>query len=100
MGDGFPEFLNEAEKREADEEWNALLRIEAAPSYLCRQVIVRVKTNPNDKRLPEALYLAVRSTRYGCPDKANGELSKTAFSILHQRYPKNPWTERTPYWFN
>ena len=100
MGNGVPEFLNESETKEAEEEWNVITRIGAAPSYLCRLVIERVRTNPNDMRLPEALHLAVRSTRYGCPDKANGELSRTAFSILHQQYPKNPWAKRTPYWFN
>jgi len=49
--------------------------------------------------VPEALYLAVRSTRYGCTDKETGRLSKTAFELLHSRYPDSEWAKKTKFWF-
>jgi len=52
----------------------------------------------------------VRAWRYGCADSNPGtaqeskenapNYSKQAFDILHQRYPDNEWTKKTPYWFN
>ena len=96
---GFPEFLTEKEKKEAETEWNALSKLQTAPNYLCKEVLERAKTNPNDKRLPEALHLAVRSTRYGCVDKETSKLSKAVYSILHGRFPGNTWAKKTPYWF-
>jgi hypothetical protein len=56
--------------------------------------------NPNDPRSPEALHLAVRSTRYGCTDKETGKWSKAAFDLLHKRYPNTKWANATKYWFN
>jgi hypothetical protein len=25
--------------------------------------------------------------------------SERAFDVLHQRYPKSPWAQQTPYWY-
>jgi hypothetical protein len=50
--------------------------------------------------VPEALHIAVTSTRYGCTDKDTGRWSKAAFQLLHKRYPKSEWAKKTPYWFN
>jgi len=56
-------------------------------------------TPAEDPRSPEAWHLAVRATRYGCMDEQNGEVSKTAFQLLHRQWPKSVWAEKTPYWF-
>jgi hypothetical protein len=54
--------------------------------------------HPDDPRVPEALHLAVRTTRY-----TNGahttNFPKQAFQLLHSRYPKSEWTALTPYWY-
>jgi hypothetical protein len=71
-----------------------------APNYLCRMAIEWTEKNPNDPRSPEALHLAVRSTRYGCTDKETGRWSKAAFDLLHRRYPNTNWAHATKYWFN
>jgi hypothetical protein len=41
----------------------------------------------------------VRATRYGCTDKDTPRFSKAAFDLLHRRYPKSPWAEKTKYWY-
>jgi hypothetical protein len=57
------------------------------------------KTHPDDQRVPEGLYLAVRSTRYGCTNKLTTKYSKSAFDLLHQKYPQSEWAKKTKYYF-
>ena len=58
-----------------------------------------LQEHPDDERVPEALYLAVRSTRFGCTGPSTAKLSKQAFEILHTKYSKTPWAEKTKYWY-
>jgi len=94
-----PVFLTPAQRAMADKEYAALTALGAAPNYLCRQVLEWATKHPTDPRVPEALHLAVTTTRYGCTDKQTGRWSKAAHDFLHQRYPNNAWTKQTPYWF-
>ena len=50
-------------------------------------------------RVPEALHLAVRATRYGPTDDASHALSKQAFELLHRRYPNSEWAKNTKYYY-
>jgi hypothetical protein len=70
-----------------------------APDVLCRRALAWADRSPSDPRLPEALALAVRSTRYGCSDKTTTAWSRRAYDRLHRRFPKSEWTRRTPYWY-
>lgn len=94
-----PIFLSPQQKAVAQRESAALAALGAAPNYLARQVVDFATRNPTDPRVPEALHLVVQSTRYGCTDKQTGRWSKTAYDLLHHRYPNNAWTKKTPYWF-
>jgi hypothetical protein len=94
-----PLFLDQSQRAAALKEHDRLANFGAAPNYLSRQVISWAQKNPNDPRVPEALHLAVKSTRYGCPDKETGAASKAAYQLLHKRYPASPWTKKTPYWY-
>jgi hypothetical protein len=94
-----PRFLPEPERAVGQKEWQRLqadaLR---APDYLCREAVIWARAHPDDPRVPEALHLAVRTTRY-----TNGAhtttFPKQAFVLLHTKYPKSPWTAATPYWY-
>lgn len=92
---GFPAFLSAAEKQRAATEWRELYALGTASRYLPRVVIDWGKKHPNDPRVPEALYLAIRAMRYG----SSNELSHEAFLLLHQNYPKSEWARKTPFWF-
>lgn len=94
-----PRFLTPAEVAQAEKEWTTLRSLGTAPNYIARQVIQWANAHRNDQRVPEALHLAVRTTRYGCTDKDSARWSKAAFDVLHRNYPNNPWTKKTPYWF-
>ena len=93
-----PEFLK-ASKSLAARQFAALQALGTAPNYLCRIAIEWTEKNPADPRAPEALHLAVRSTRYGCTDKETGRWSKAAYDLLHRRYPNTAWARNTKYWF-
>ncbi|PZP55901.1 MAG: hypothetical protein DI586_05475, partial [Micavibrio aeruginosavorus] len=90
-------------------EINRLAEIPNAPEYLSKKVIAAAGLKHyflkallgEDKRIPEALHLSVRATRYGCNrDGKHGDYSYKSFKILHQSYKDSVWTAATPYWFN
>ena len=95
----FPEWLTETQKDAARSEWRKLSTIGTAPNYLTEQVIAYAKLRPQDPSVPQALHLAVRSTRYGCTNIETSRLSKTAFNLLHDHYPQSEWSAKTKYYY-
>jgi outer membrane protein assembly factor BamD (BamD/ComL family) len=93
-------FLSPADRDQAAAEWEKLQAVATGPNWLAAQTLAFAKSHPQDPRVPEALYLSVRATRYGCSDKETGDFSHGAFDLLHRRYPNNEWAKKTPYWFN
>jgi hypothetical protein len=94
-----PRFLTPSEVERGAKEWSALKALGTAPNYITRQVIQWANSHPTDPRVPEALHLAVKTTRFGCTDKDSSRWSKAAFDLLHRKYPTSPWAKKTPYWF-
>ncbi len=93
-----PIFLQTSQaagKREAA----AITALGTGPNYFCQTAISFATKNPTDPRVPEALHLAVKSTRFGCTDSQTGRWSKAAFDLLHRRYPTSSWAKETKYWF-
>ena len=95
----WPGFLSQSQRSSAEAEWKQLSQIDGAPNFFGKVVIAWARSHPNDPRVPEALHLVVRSTRYGCGDDDTGQFSLDAFDLLHIRYPKSEWTKKTPLWF-
>jgi hypothetical protein len=93
-------FLSAADRDQAAAEWKKLQSVATAPDWLGAQTLAFAQAHPQDPRVPEALYLAVRATRYGCTDKETGDFSHRAFDLLHRLYPNTDWAKKTPYWFN
>lgn len=91
--------LTDEERTAARSEAARLESLPAAPSLLCRETVAWAKSHPADPRLPQTLHLAVRSSRYGCPDAHTSEFSKQAFQILHRRFPKSEWAQKTKYYY-
>jgi hypothetical protein len=94
-----PAFLGAGERAAADRELKQLASLGPAPNYLCVQAVRWASIKPDDPRVPEALHLAVRATRFGCTDAETGKFSKQAFDVLHRKYPRSEWAEKTKYWF-
>jgi len=94
-----PAFLKAAEKEQFERYWAERSKLPAGPTALGQIAIAWATAHREDPRSPEALQLTVRATRYGLGDKKNGEISKAAFQLLHQRWPASEWARKTPYWF-
>jgi hypothetical protein len=94
----FPTFLTAAERSAAVAQGQQL-DSRPGPDYLVAQTVAWVNHAPKDPRAPEALHLAVNTTRYGCTGKQTGQFSKQAFDLLHRRYPASPWSAQTKFWF-
>jgi len=92
-------FLAQADRTQADSEWQALKGIAAAPTLLSGQAVNYLKTHAAEPRAPEALALAVRSTRYGCGDVGTSKQSQAAFRLLHNRYANSEWAKKTKYYY-
>ena len=96
---GSPRFLGEAGRAKAASELAALRATDTAPNYLVKETLAWAKARHDDPRVPEAFYLAVRATRYGCTDADSSTLSREAFDFLHKNYPDDSFTAKTKYWY-
>jgi hypothetical protein len=93
--------LSAEDEQQAAIEIGKLSKTGATQEFLAPIVMAWAQSHPDDRRVPEALHRLIRVTRYGCKEVAgNGAISKAAFDLLHRRYPRNEWTQKTPYWFN
>jgi hypothetical protein len=94
----YPHFLSVEEKQTADEEWHKLAAINA-PDFLCSEAIDQATAHPDDDRAPEALYRCLRAVHLGCSDSQSTALARSAFVMLHHRYPKSEWAEKGKLWY-
>ena len=94
-----PPFLAPADRTRGEAESKKLAAVPTAPDWLGSQTLAFAQAHPDDPRLPEALYLVVRATRYGMTDAQSGDISHRAFDLLHRRYGETEWARKTPYWF-
>ena len=92
-------FLLAAARAQAAAERQKLQSVPTAPDWLAAQTLAFARAHPQDPRVPEALYLVVRATRYGCTGGQTGEFSHRAFDLLHRRYATTEWAAKTPFLF-
>ena len=95
----FPAWLTDEQKSQASSQWAQLGTVGTAPNFLVRQVLAYANEHQDDPLVPKALHLAVRATRFGCVNVETSKLSKAAFDLLHQNYPKSEWTAKTNYYY-
>jgi hypothetical protein len=91
-----PAFITSADQERAKADNERLHKLPGAPAWLGSVVIPWAKAHLGDPRVPEALHNVVRATQYGDMDS---QTSKAAYDLLHSRFPKNPWTAKTPFWY-
>ncbi|MBV9502192.1 MAG: hypothetical protein JO138_22715 [Acidobacteriaceae bacterium] len=91
-------FLNASQAKQAEREQQTLTAAGPASTFLSSVVVGWVRSNPEDPRNPEALALAVKTSRFGCPSNSARPIEE-AFRLLHERYPGSEWAKRTPYWY-
>ncbi len=93
-----PSFLTPLQLAVAHRERAELLTIADAKSYLGKQAIEWAKSSPNDPRVPEALFIAVKANsqyKYGCDGwEFDRKTQGDAETLLRKRYPDSPWTAK------
>ena len=78
-----PEFLPPPERATGREEWQQLRAAALkAPDFLCGETVAWARSHQEDPRVPQALHLAVRTTRYTNGPHAT-DFPKQAFTLLH-----------------
>jgi hypothetical protein len=95
-----PPFVTAEELASANKEVAVLNSHKSGSDYVARRVVEWAQAAPNDPRIPRALHLAIRATRYGSSTDQTGKISKAAYDLLHKRYPKSEWAKKTKYWFD
>jgi hypothetical protein len=95
----FPGFLTQQEKAEFEREWKRLMGVGPGPNFLGNEVLAWARRHPDDERVPEALHLVVKASRFGCNDAETWRYSRDAYQLLHTKYSDTPWAKATPYWF-
>jgi hypothetical protein len=79
----------------------ALANMPSAPRMLSQSAIRWGKASKGDDGAPEALALAVRTTRYGCNwHGRHRAYSETAQQLLKTKFGSTAWATQTPYWFD
>ncbi len=82
-------------------ELQALTRMAQGPERLTKAAIDWGKASKGNDGAPEALALAVRTTRYGCNwHGGHGAYSKPAQQLLATKFAGTEWRKQTPYWFD
>jgi len=78
-----------------------LAKTASGPRKMSEAAIAWGKASRGDDGAPEALALAVRSTRYGCRwHGGHGSYSRAAQQLLQRRFKGTTWAAQTPYWFD
>ena len=89
-------IVKSADWRELD----ALAAMPSAPRKLAQAAIRWGKASKGGDGAPEALALAVRTTRYGCNwHGSHAAYSSAAQKLLQKKFKDTPWARQTPYWF-
>ena len=79
----------------------ALSQMPSAPRLLSQSAIRWGKASKGDDGAPEALALAVRTTRYGCSwHGRHGAYSKPAQQLLNTKFSDTIWVNQARYWFD
>src|SRR2546425_189569 len=93
-----PRFLEPSQLETARREYETLSAIGDAKSYLGKRVLQWAKSDPNDPRIPEALFIGAQATqsyKYGCNGWENDqETEQEAIRILSEQYPQSQWTAK------
>ena len=91
-----PPFITAKDTARAKADNDRLGKLAGAPAWLGAVVIPWAKAHLSDPRVPEALHNVVRATQYGDMDS---KTSEAAYNLLHNHFPRNAWTAKTPKWF-
>lgn len=91
--------LSPKEKADGLAENKKILDLGPSSAALSKYVLAYWKNNPKDTRIPEALHLCVRASKFGEKNAISTKYSKECFQVLHRHFPKSTWTNQTEYYY-
>jgi hypothetical protein len=95
-----PPFIDAQRLTEARQEFDKLVEIGDAGTFLGKKVLEWAQSSPNDPRIPEALFIAFmanESYKYGCDGwEHDEEIQQKAEHLLRERYNASGWTAKLP----
>jgi hypothetical protein len=95
-----PPFIDAQRLTEAKQEFDKLLEIGDAKTFLGKKVLEWAHDSPNDPRIPEALFIAFmanQSYKYGCNGwEHDEEIQKEAGQLLREHYAASGWSAKLP----
>ncbi|MEP7363472.1 MAG: hypothetical protein ABI972_09475 [Acidobacteriota bacterium] len=94
-----PAFATSKDVAETAAEHRALAAQPSSLDFLGGIVLAYANAHPQDPRIPESLHLIVRGARVSCSGKESWKTTRTAFRLLHARYPKSEWAAKTETWW-
>jgi hypothetical protein len=94
-----PAYLEAWAAERARAEWAVVAAAGSGPEFAARRAVRLARESPREPAAPEALHLAVASTRWACSGGAVGDASRSAFRLLHQQYAQTSWARKTRYWY-
>jgi hypothetical protein len=94
-----PPFITAADLKTASANVAAINALGTGADYLGKVVLNYARTNGGDPRVPEALHIVVKSTKFSYSYDHKSDTSKQAFQMLHQKYKGNPWATKTPFYY-
>ena len=93
-----PAFLTAEQSEAARRERRTMAALGDAKSYLGRQVLEWARSSPDDPRLSEALFIAIKANdqyKYGCDGWSYDDETRTsAEAMLRERYPLSSWAAK------
>ncbi len=70
------------------------------PNYFAEIILAYTQSHPNSSRVPEALSLATKMTKYStCKNDDTSKYSKKLYDVLHNKYPSTTWAKQTPFFY-
>jgi len=90
-------IFTKREIADGETQYRRLIQQGSGAALIGQRIVNYAKAHGDDSRVPEALALTVRAGHYSPGD--NTSVSRAAFRLLHNRYPKSPWTAKTPYYY-
>lgn len=91
---GAARFLSPDDIAQASKEFTALTKTGSATDSLGRIVVDYAMKHPGDPRLAEALFLVIRSNRYGCDRFDDAHQAREALRLLKRRFAASDFARR------
>jgi hypothetical protein len=95
---GLSRLLSSAQRAAAKEDARTIYK-QRLSAFLGEPVFAWIRAHPSQPDAPELLYKIVRLPKWTFLDETGSKYSHRAYNILHNQYPRSPWTQKAVCWY-